>query len=471
MSNNKLRGKDLRKLNYTDDQIKSLALNIISKHFKYTTKQEKIDLLVDVKNYPENYTNHEFLAPIAERLIELESEFEEEIREEIALKPEPTPYKVYGKQFIEQSTILQMDMVMRLPIARKGALMPDAHVGYGMPIGGVLATENQVIPYGVGMDIGCRMSLTLYDTPARFLKREHYAIKTALKEHTYFGLGALRNGTVEHEVLDSEVFQETKLLRQLHGKAAMQLGTSGGGNHFVEFGIVTIGPKSGTGIPEGDYIGLLAHSGSRGLGATIAQYYTQVAIDTCHLPKGAQHLAWLELDTEVGQEYWRAMNLAGDYAKACHDVIHKKLAKLLSLRPILKIENHHNFAWKELQSDGKELIVHRKGATPAKEGVLGIIPGSMATPGYIVRGKGKKDALNSASHGAGRKLSRKKARESTTNGTLRKLLRQKQITLIGGTSEEAPMAYKDIEKIIETQKGDLVDVIGTFNPVLVRMAK
>ena len=386
------------------------------------------------------------------------------------LRAEPKPYRVFGKKFIDQNTIQQMEMAMRLPIAQKGVLMPDAHVGYGLPIGGVLATENELIPYGIGLDIGCRMSLSIYEVPPNYLKKHAYRLQMALIEHTHFGITTPQNGGIEHEVLDRAEFKETELLRQLQGKAAKQIGTSGSGNHFVEFGELNLHDNNSLQIQPGNYIGVLSHSGSRGFGATVAQYYTKLAMDLCRLPKGTQNMAWLGLNSAEGEEYWSAMNLAGDYAKACHDVIHNKLAKSLKLKPILTIENHHNFAWRELQKDGKELIVHRKGATPAKAGELGIIPGSMTAPGYIVSGLGNTDSLNSASHGAGRKLSRKKARESMTGSTLRKMLKAKGVTLIGGGLDEAPTAYKDIEEVIKYQN-DMVKVEGVFQPKIVRMDK
>src|SRR5690606_2234500 len=156
-----------------------------------------------------------------------------------------------------------------------------------------------------------------------------------------------------------------------------QLGTSGGGNHFVEYGVIECEEDDAKlNITKGRYVALLTHSGSRGLGATIAGHYTKVAKDICKLPREAANLAYLDLDTAEGQEYWLAMNLAGDYASACHEVIHDRLSKAMGGNILAKIENHHNFAWKEIWN-GKEVIVHRKGATPAGKDVLGIIPGSM----------------------------------------------------------------------------------------------
>ncbi|MCC7031037.1 MAG: RtcB family protein, partial [Chitinophagaceae bacterium] len=213
----------------------------------------------------------------------------------------------------------------------------------------------------------------------------------------------------------------------------------------------------------------VSHSGSRGLGANIAQYYFQQAMNVCKLPAQAKQLAWLDLDSELGCEYWMAMTLAGEYAKACHDVIHQNLSRATGFTPLLKVENHHNFAWKEMV-DGRELIVHRKGATPAKKSEMGIIPGSMIHKGYLVSGQGIDLALNSASHGAGRAMSRVRAKNANTVSDMKKMLAANQVTLIGGSTEEAPNAYKDIEQVLFAQK-DLVQIEGIFQPRIVRMNK
>lgn len=467
MGNSKLKGKDLKKINYQSDTAKSLAIDIMAKHFKHLSKEEKLKILEDVLLHPEEYTVHETLSKLA---LEFSDVVETEEASEYQLKEKPEEYRVYGRKFITQDTMKQMDVAMQLPVAVKGALMPDAHVGYGLPIGGVLATENEVIPYGIGLDIGCRMSLTIYNEPSEFIERNKYKIKMALKEQTHFGIGKLQSTIEEHAVLDRNEFGEIELLRQLHGKAKGQIGTSGSGNHFVEVGTVELDEDNRFGLDAGNYVGVLAHSGSRGLGAAIANYYMRVAIDTCWLPKGAQHLAWLDLKSEAGIEYWMAMNLAGDYAKACHDVIHRKMAKAIGLQPHQKIENHHNFAWKEKQADGRELIVHRKGATPAQEGQMGIIPATMIDPGFIVSGKGNADSLFSASHGAGRKLSRSRARNSITGSELKKRLKQADVTLIGGGVDEAPMAYKDLTEVMDSQ-ANLLNIEGKFHPRIVRMDK
>ncbi len=201
-------------------------------------------------------------------------------------------------------------------------------------------------------------------------------------------------------------------------RAWEQLGTSGSGNHFVEFGQLTV-LDAASGLAPGTYLALLSHSGSRGTGAQVADHYSRLARERHpELPKALSHLAWLELSSEAGQEYWAAMELMGRYAAANHALIHAHIARELGVEVLLDIENHHNFAWRERHrlQDGTDadVVVHRKGATPAGAGVLGIIPGSMGTPGYVVRGKGVAASLNSASHGAGRKMSRTRAKEMFT---------------------------------------------------------
>src|SRR6201991_2037669 len=462
-----LKAKDLSKIGYTNDQTRSLVINIISKHFKHHSKQAIIDLLTNIKADPGAYLKDELTRKIAATFIDAEDETAFTV---FSLLPEPGPLKIVGGKEIESSAKKQMEGAMSLPITVQGALMPDAHTGYGLPIGGVLATSNAVIPFGVGVAIGCRMALSILDESDSFLKRYSHQVNEALKEHTHFGMEGGLDRQQEHEVLDSSGFQATELLRKLQTKAARQLGTSGSGNHFVEFGEIQLFEDNDLSLPPKKYLALLSHSGSRGLGANIAQYYTKIAMDTCKLPSEVQQLAWLDLDSEAGQEYWLSMNLAGDYAKACHDRIHANLLKALGLQSLVTVENHHNFAWKDRLADGREVIIHRKGATPAHEGELGIIPGSMTTSAYLVKGKGGDNTLHSASHGAGRAMSRQRAKENMTVSALKKMLSDAGVTLIGGSVEENPLAYKDIERVMDAQHS-LVEIQGKFLPKIVRMNK
>jgi tRNA-splicing ligase RtcB (3'-phosphate/5'-hydroxy nucleic acid ligase) len=464
MSKLKLKPKQLMELGFPQNPAISMTMSVMEKHFKHATYEEVEPLLKALVETPEKYYNDELFGKIAERIKPLP----EVGREKHELLAEPLPFNTFGLEHIEKEAFQQMKTAMRLPITVAGALMPDAHAGYGLPIGGVLATEGAVIPYGVGVDIGCRMCLSIFPIDGSEFGKRSKMLETAIRENTIFGAGGAWGRTQDHEVLDSPLFKELPILRDLHGKAAKQLGTSGSGNHFVEFGIAKFeNDDAPLGLKAGSYIALLTHSGSRGLGANVANYYTRLAIDKRALNGEAKNLAWLRLDEEAGMEYWLAMNLAGDYAAACHHTIHAKIAKSIDNQPLAVVENHHNFAWKEM-IDGKEFIVHRKGATPAGKGVMGIIPGSMATPGYIVRGKGEVTGLNSAAHGAGRKMSRRRAKESVTHHALREMLEKHNVTLIGGGLDESPHAYKDIDVVMQSQKA-LVDVVGSFMPRIVKM--
>lgn len=466
MAKLKLKGKDLRALGYRNTEAISVALQLVRSHFKRASREEVEQQLKAVLENPSDFAKD----PLFEMLVSKLLADNISDKEEVSIYDEPLPYLVFGSEHIDSNTRHQMDVAMRLPITQAGALMPDAHVGYGLPIGGVLATENAVIPYGVGMDIGCRMCLTIYDLPVSQLKNKSYELKNQLKEHTRFGKNSFSD-PMDDPIFQREEFKTISFVRRLKDKAYSQIGSSGSGNHFVEFGEVSIEDEHNEwNLPTGKYVGILSHSGSRGLGATIAQHYTRIAMNKCLLPREAKSLAWLSLDSEEGMEYWLAMNLAGDYASACHHHIHRRISRSLGIEALATVENHHNFAWREQLSDGREAIIHRKGATPAAKGVLGIIPGSMATPGFIVRGKGKVESLNSASHGAGRAMSRRRAKESFTNKEMKQYIKKMGVELIGGGLDENPKAYKDIHKVMQSQS-DLVDIVGVFQPKIVRMDK
>jgi tRNA-splicing ligase RtcB (3'-phosphate/5'-hydroxy nucleic acid ligase) len=385
-------------------------------------------------------------------------------------RAEPVKYRQWGEG-LEHDAVMQMEKACLLPISVAGALMPDAHVGYGLPIGGVLATENAVIPYAVGVDIACRMKMTVLDLPVRDLERKQERLTRAIEAETRFGVGANFQKRRAHGVLDAD-WSVSPVTKQNKDRAWSQLGTSGSGNHFVEFGIFTTKEQVGE-LPPGEYVALLSHSGSRGTGAAVCDHYSKLAIAQFpDLPSELKRLAWLSLDSQEGREYWEAMELMGRYAAANHACIHRHVAENLGAQVLLDVENHHNFAWKERHViDGveREVVVHRKGATPAGAGVLGIIPGSMASPGFVVRGKGNAESLNSASHGAGRVMSRKKAHESLSWQKANSFLKERGVTLISAGLDEVPMVYKDIHTVMAAQS-DLVEVLGQFDPKLVKMA-
>ncbi len=391
----------------------------------------------------------------------------------LSREPESPPYSfrddltyaVWGDD-IDPEAHKQMRNACRLPVSVAGALMPDAHLGYGLPIGGVLATENAVIPYAVGVDIACRVKLTVLDVPPDRLGAEEGRFEHVLNDNTLFGVGGQWPKPQTHAVMDED-WAVTPVTKELKDIAWRQLGSSGSGNHFVEFGDIEFGPNR-LGIEPGRYLGLVSHSGSRGPGSRVADHYSRLARDLHPgLPKDLAYLAWLPMDG-AGAEYWAAMELMGRFASANHAVIHDRVTRAVGARVIYGVENHHNFAWRE-QHSGRELIVHRKGATPAGAGVLGYIPGSMAAPGYLVEGLGDPSSLHSASHGAGRRLSRTKARETTRWSHVKRVLAERGVKLISAGLDESPHAYKDIEAVMNAQAA-LVRRVARFMPRLVKMA-
>ena len=385
-------------------------------------------------------------------------------------RAKPVRYRQWGKD-LEPQAVKQMENACRLPVSVAGALMPDAHPGYGLPIGGVLATENAVIPYAVGVDIACRMKMTVTDIPVDDLDSKEERLTKAIKVETRFGIGAKFRNRRHHDVLDRD-WSVSPITKSCKDRAWAQLGTSGSGNHFVEFGVFSIGDEL-EGLPPGKYVALLSHSGSRGTGAAVCQHYSRLAASKHrNLTGKLKQLAWLSLDEADGQEYWAAMELMGHYASANHAVIHRHMKEHLGHEVMLSLENHHNFAWKErhfIDGREREVIVHRKGATPAGAGVLGIIPGSMASPGFVVEGKGKAHSLDSAAHGAGRVMSRRRAKQIFRWKQVNRLLANRGVSLISAGLDEAPMVYKDIHAVMAAQK-DLVEVKGRFDPRLVKMA-
>ena len=461
-----IKPKDLSKLGYTDNVARSLAIELVAKHCKHHTQEEIIQLLQDIIMFPENYKQDGLWGRLAEVLSPTKAKVTT-----FELRKDPFPYIVYGSCHIDELAKSQMEMAMRLPVTLSGALMPDGCAGYGLPIGGVLATtDDVVIPYAVGKDIGCRMSLTILDAGADYLDKHHERAVEALLNNTAFGLDGILPFKQYHSLFDKSEFREIPLLKKLREKAVRQLGTSGKGNHFVDICEIELSPDNALGLSEGNYLGILSHSGSRGLGAAIADYYTGIAKETCRLPRQAGPFAWLSLNSEAGQEYWKCMEIAGEYSAINHECIHQNVAKALRLKPLVNVSNHHNFAWRDQLPDGRSTIIHRKGATPAHLGELGIIPGSMATPGYIVSGIGSPKSLFSASHGAGRTMSRLDARNSISRHALKKYLAEHNVTLIGGTTEEAPQAYKDIHQVMESQQ-ELVNIEGKIIPHIVRMSE
>jgi tRNA-splicing ligase RtcB len=425
------------------------------------TKTRLRERVEQVVANPPDFLEDSYFGEFAARLIDTK-----EAQARYVGRDEPARWRQWGEG-LDPESIKQMENACKLPVAVAGALMPDAHVGYGLPIGGVLATENAVIPYAVGVDIACRMKMTVVDLPVATLEDKPQRLTRAIESETRFGIGAAFKKKRQHEVLDAD-WKVSPVTTQYKDKAWSQLGTSGSGNHFVEFGILTLEVPD-IGLEAGEYLALLSHSGSRGTGANVCNYYSKLAIEMHpELPRELQQLAWLDLDTPEGREYWNAMELMGLYAAANHKLIHEHIAAHLGVEVLADVENHHNFAWKETHDD-RELVVHRKGATPASDATLGIIPGSMGAPGYVVRGRGNAESLLSASHGAGRRMSRMEAKRRFNWSDVKRFLDDRKVQLISAGLDEVPMAYKDIEQVMQAQN-DLVLRVARFDPRLVKMA-
>lgn len=454
--------------------IKAAQLAVSEATGRGMTRAQARDRLREVLAAPEANQQDPHFGPIAELLLAQRS-----AQATFQQRPGgPAPYRLWGevgKDFDRQS-LQQLAAACELPVAVRGALMPDAHVGYGLPIGGVLATRDAVIPYAVGVDIACRMKITVLDLPAQTLddERGRDRLKGAIEAETRFGIGAKFRQHRKHDVMDRD-WNVSGVTKHNKDRAAEQLGTSGSGNHFVEFGTLTVGEgeKSALGLEPGAYLALMSHSGSRGTGAAVCQQYSKLAMEAHpELPGHLRYLAWLDLDGEAGREYWEAMSLMGHYASANHEVIHREILRNLGALALAGVENHHNFAWEETHEiDGRRerVIVHRKGATPAGAGVLGVIPGSMGAPAFIVEGLGSADSLASAAHGAGRVMSRRQAKQVFAFGNVRRELAARGIEVISAGADESPGVYKDIHEVMARQQ-DLVRPVARFDPRLVKMA-
>ncbi|RZJ52672.1 MAG: RtcB family protein, partial [Flavobacterium sp.] len=265
---NTITGTELLSVGYKQNEILGAAIKLANSAYSEQQKEDIIAIFKKVIDYPENFLDDEVLGTLAANMIEEANAPKDDT---IALIEESKEYTVYGSEHIEKGARDQMDIAMRLPVAVAGALMPDAHQGYGLPIGGVLATRNAIIPYGVGVDIGCRMALSVYDIPAEDYIMNESKYKRELIAHTKFGAGHGYHGQhkASHDVIDRPEFGMNKFIKNLQDKAWSQLGTSGGGNHFVEFGIIEFEERDEVlGIDKGRYVALLTHSGSRGFGAT-----------------------------------------------------------------------------------------------------------------------------------------------------------------------------------------------------------
>lgn len=372
------------------------------------------------------------------------------------INTEKIPVKLWLED-IEQEALDQALNLAKLPFAYKWiAIMPDSHVGYGMPIGGVMATNQVVVPNAVGVDIGCGMTAwrsNIKEIDETELKRIMGDIRKVIpvgfnhhkEKQEWYGF---------HEAPDIEVIQ-----RELES-AKYQIGTLGGGNHFIE-------------IQKGDdgFIWVMIHSGSRNFGLQTATEYHEKAKKLCErwvsdIPD--KDLSFLPMDTKDGEDYFKAMNYALEFAYGNRRMMIDRVVEIIGKEHFEgePINIHHNYASME-NHFGKNVLVHRKGATKATKGLTGIIPGSMGTPSYITEGLGNPESFMSSSHGAGRKMGRKQAIETLS-------LEDEQNKMKGivhglrnkANLDEAPGAYKNIDEVMENQK-DLVKIKVKLRPLAV----
>jgi len=369
---------------------------------------------------------------------------------------EKIPVKMWLEE-IEAEAMNQALNLAKLPFAYKWiAIMPDSHVGYGMPIGGVMATKQVIVPNAVGVDIGCGMTAwksSLKEIDETELKR----IMGEIRKVVPVGFNHHKD---KQEWSGFEKAPDIEVIQKELESSRYQIGTLGGGNHFIE-------------IQKGDdgFVWIMVHSGSRNFGLKTATEYHEKAKKLCEkwssdIPD--KDLSFLPMDSKEGEEYFKAMNYALEFAFGNRRMMIDRIAEIIGKDKFEgePINIHHNYASME-NHFGANVLVHRKGATKATAGLTGIIPGSMGTPSYITEGLGNPESFMSSSHGAGRKMGRKQAIE-----TLDLEEEQKKMEgIIHGLRnkenlDEAPGSYKDIDEVMENQK-DLVKIKVKLKPLAV----
>lgn len=358
---------------------------------------------------------------------------------------------------IEEGALKQARNLANLPFAFKWiAVMPDAHEGFGMPIGGVLAAVDTIVPNAVGVDIGCGMLAARTDLTS-ISEDTLREVMAGVRAHIPLGF--------EHHKTDQpwqgfDRAPDLPIIQQELSSAKRQLGTLGGGNHFIE-------------VQKGDdgHIWIMIHSGSRNFGLKTANYYhksAQALSNRKEFDLPDRDLAYLPMDSREGEEYFTAMNYCCDFARANRALMMDRVGEMVTsvtgARILETINIHHNYAARETHY-GRQVMVHRKGATKAAQDTVGIIPGSMGTKSYIVKGLGNPESFESCSHGAGRKMGRKQAIRSLDLEAEQKKMRGILHGLRNRNAlDEAPGAYKDIDEVMRLQR-DLVEITVTLTPL------
>ncbi|MCS7057584.1 MAG: RtcB family protein [Meiothermus sp.] len=378
---------------------------------------------------------------------------------------------VFGQH--DERTLAQFyDVAQR---AVQAALMADGHLGYVMPIGGVAAYRNQVSPVGVGFDIACGNAAIRTNLHLEKIEKHLEELADEIAATVSFGLGRTNradDAPTDHPLFEDEAWEAIpKAHREaLREKARAQLGTVGGGNHYVDLF-----------VDEKGRIWVGVHFGSRGLGHSIASGFMALAQNRAWGERVPESETLLDLKSPLGQAYWAAMNLAGRYAYAGREWVARKVVALLGGREEELVHNHHNFAWKETHG-GEELVVVRKGATPAFPGQKGFVGGSMGDDAVILQGSTdpgarplQEAALFSTVHGAGRVMSRRQAlgkrgkAGAVSPEAMRSWLGRKGVILRGGDLDEAPQVYRRLSDVLEAQ-GPTVKVLHVLRPLVVVMA-
>lgn len=378
-----------------------------------------------------------------------------------------TSFPVIGVPLVE--AVEQMQEAMKYG-AVYGALCADHHIGYSVPVGGVIAYDGKICVNGVGFDIACGNKAVRLDCDVDYVQNNIYREMNEIQKHISFGIGRKNNEPVDHDIFDDPLWSELDYLSVLKDKAHAQLGTVGSGNHYVDIFVDDL---------ERIWVGV--HFGSRGLGHSICTHFIKAAGGK----DGVQATpVILDENSDLGSQYLKCMELAGRYAYAGRDWVCERVSRILRGQIVEEVHNHHNFAWKESHF-GKDLWVVRKGATPAFPGQRGFVGGSMGDISVILEGTDSETSRNllfSTIHGAGRAMGRTQAKGKTCRKTGKQLteglvkrdahdawIREAGVEVRGGDLDESPFAYKRIEDVLKAHEGT-IKILHKLHPIGVCMA-
>lgn len=361
------------------------------------------------------------------------------------------PYKIYA-EVLEQEALKQFESAMQQPFVVKGALMPDSHTGYSLPIGAVVATAGVVVPAWVGYDIGCGMcALRLDGISSRHVKENSKEIFDLIYKNIPVGF-SVNSRPIDYNLSGlTEVGQEIATQKKYN----LAIGSLGGGNHFIEVG-----------EDEEENLWVVIHSGSRGVGHGIATHYMKLSHPEGKCIEG--HYG-LDVESDGGKSYIQDMSWCLDFALANRKEMMRRIVNSITealdiscyeLDFTSLINRNHNHA-----TEKEGLWIHRKGATHAEEGMMGVIPGNMRDGSFVVRGKGNKDSLFSSSHGAGRVLGRKEAKRVLNVSAFEEAMEGVTAKVDAETLDESPFAYKNIFDVMALQS-ELVEVVAHIKPII-----